>query len=210
MPITKEALQKYISPIFFETGSYQGETIDIALDLGFNSIHSIELSQRYHQALLDKYAEQKNVHLHHGDSGHLMNYILPRIHHRCTFWLDAHFSIPGDARGQQMSPVMSEISQIAKHHIKNHIILIDDLRLMENVYNISINSLIGQIGKINPNYCIAFENGYTEKDILVAFVPENNDHLMVDDPFSNAGSGQKTDENENKTQEQESKKRRTE
>src|SRR3990167_3220711 len=45
------------------------------------------------------------------------------------FWLDAHYSGTGTARGRKDTPIARELKAILTHRVRNHIIIIDDARL---------------------------------------------------------------------------------
>lgn len=68
------------------------------------------------------------------------------------------------------SPVLQELEQIKKHPIKNHTILIDDVRLFGTIEfdYVTLDQIIDKVLEINPNYNISFVPGYVQNDILVA------------------------------------------
>jgi len=162
MPITENVLRKYINPCFIETGSYKGSTIQKAIDIGFEKIISIELSPVLYKICLESFKNNKNVTLYCGDVQLLLEKILKDIDLKITFWLDAHYSGPGTAKGLKNDPIIEELDIIKKHHLKDHTILVDDMRLMDK------NSIINKIKEINNSYKFSFENGEIDNDILVA------------------------------------------
>jgi hypothetical protein len=96
--------------------------------------------------------------------------LLPGVTTRCTFWLDAHEcgSGAGDAKD---CPLLEELSLIAMHEIKEHTILIDDVRLFGTDSFPSVDQVIGIIKAINPVYKIIYVNSSDFiEDILVAKV----------------------------------------
>jgi len=56
--------------------------------------------------------------------------ILQKVDERVLFWLDAHCSEGITGVGESYTPIMSEVESITKHR-KNHIMLMDDLRLFK-------------------------------------------------------------------------------
>jgi hypothetical protein len=84
--------------IAIETGTYYG---DGALDLAkfFRTVHTIELSPKWHEFASRRLAEFKNVTCHLGDSAEVLARILPEINEPVLFYLDAHWSGGETARG---------------------------------------------------------------------------------------------------------------
>ena len=93
------------------------------------NIHSIELDDALYEKAVKKYAEEPKIHIHHGDSGEVIVEILKQIHEPVLFWLDGHYSGNGTALAELQTPIYKELKGILEHHIKNHVILIDDARL---------------------------------------------------------------------------------
>lgn len=164
------------NPIFIETGSYGGDGIVAAINAGFKEIHSIELSQFYYNLCKERYT-QSNVHLYNGDTVDVLPDILKTINDPCTFWLDAHWCDPNTSVGKYVVPLIQELEIIATHPIKSHTILIDDCRLIrdknsewKDSFLYTMEELEGTILQINPNYRIAYIDGFAKNDILVAQV----------------------------------------
>lgn len=168
----KEVFEKYLNHHFIETGSFLGSGIQMALDAGFPEVFSIELSEHYHQYCKNRFSSLSNVHLEQGDSSYVLPKILAQIDSPATFWLDGHYSSGDTAKGETNSPILAELAAIAKHPIKTHTIMIDDIRLfgtMEFDF-IQLKDIVDAISKINPAYQFKFEDGYVPNDILVAYV----------------------------------------
>jgi hypothetical protein len=175
MPFTDELL-KYVDKIFIETGTYQGETIDI-VNKHKNyqtTIFSIELSEIFHKNCKEKFKNTKNVEIIFGNSKyHLIN-IINDINNKITFWLDSHWSgVPNiGCDNVSICPILFELEQIKLHHIKNHTIIVDDIRLMDNIhFPVTKEQIIEKIYEINKDYTIVYYDDYTAKnDILVAYI----------------------------------------
>jgi hypothetical protein len=160
--------------IFIETGTSGGDGVIAAMNADFSIIHSIELSPYYYEACMILFSKEKRVKLHLGDSREILPRILRKINERCTFWLDAHYC-GGDAGGTlDYIVLMDELKIIANHQIKEHTILIDDMRLVRNKQAEWSSFIYSQqdieefIHTINPNYKITYEFGIVDEDILVA------------------------------------------
>lgn len=158
--------------VFIETGSSVGEGIQRALLSGFQEIHSIELSPKHFFVCTERFRCNPIVNLHFGDSGKDLFDIIKNINEPITFWLDGHYQGGETARGETMSPILKELHQIKRHHIKTHTLLIDDVRLF-GTYEFDYTTrqmIIDAIYAINPNYTISYEDGFVKNDILVAEV----------------------------------------
>jgi hypothetical protein len=174
---TKELFQKYPNPVFIETGSFIGDGIQAALDAGFETIYSIEISASLFLKCVDRFYGNEKVHLIYGDSSLLLDRLLSTIKVPATFWLDGHNSGVDPETGILTSygvyerPVFYELGIIQNHFIKTHTILIDDLRLWsEAVDGFDTNSLVTKCSQINPDYKFTFENGYVPNDILAVWL----------------------------------------
>lgn len=176
MPI-KFDLKKYLNPIFVETGTFHGDGVRQALNAGFDKVYSIEVKEEFYHECCQKFSkeiEEGRVELLLGDSEYKLIEIIEKISQPATFWLDAH-PMPGNARGEKNCPLYEEIDSIGQHRIKNHTILIDDIRLIRNGgkgwggHSVTVEGLKARLRKINEKYNIVFENGFIENDVLCAF-----------------------------------------
>lgn len=99
--------------------------------------------------------------------------LLPTINEPCCFWLDAHAGASKYARGPKDVPLLDELEIITNHHIKNHIIAIDDAHMFGKVqYSSQTNekvcdyrecneeNIIQSLKSINKNYTIEYGNPY--------------------------------------------------
>ncbi len=200
-------LEKYISPIFFETGTFLGGGTKCAIQSGFTKVITVELQEYlYEQCIkgdptgckedLVEEIESGIVDIHLGDTREIMWELIENIEDRITFWLDAHID-GGNYRSTTPNvapcPLYDELDIIKKHKRKDHIILIDDLRIMgdktKSGYGwgsgIDLESIKETILEINPQYVFRYEEGYTDNDILVAFVPPTNGLTPMDEPVKN-------------------------
>ena len=162
----------YINPFFFETGSYFGDSIQFAIEAGFEEIMSIELSQYHYNHCVNRFKNNKNVKLIFGDSCEKIYENIINIDKNITFWLDGHYSCGNTALGKYWTPLIQELDQIKNHHIKTHTILIDDLQFWTDEYidkhGFNQNDILNKLYDINPNYNISYIDGAVKSDILVA------------------------------------------
>lgn len=118
-----------LNPIFIETGSYIGDGIQAAIDSGFKEIHSIELSEKYYNICKERFKNNKNVTIHFGDSGVVLEDLIRNIDNGITFWLDGHYSSSDTACARDYcSPIQQELSCIRRHIRPDHVIMIDDMK----------------------------------------------------------------------------------
>jgi len=169
MSVTNKLFEKYHNPVFIETGSCNGDGIQLALGAGFKTIYSIELAPDKFKLCVNRFKDNKNVYLVFGDSRIVLKEVLDKIQEPVTFWLDAHYY------EESVCSLPEEIKAISNHDIKTHTIMIDDLRDLGK-YNmgLSIEVLKEKILLINSDYMFNFEDGYTVNDILIAKTKINN------------------------------------
>ena len=112
---------------FVETGTYKGNTVN-AMRAHFAQIYSIELSPTLYHEAAKRFAKHAHIRILQGDSGAVLPRVLRQIDRPALFWLDAHETGGEDtARGDISSPVAEEMAAILSHHVRNHVILIDDV-----------------------------------------------------------------------------------
>jgi hypothetical protein len=184
LSLNKDLLDKYKTKIFVETGTYIGGGIEVALQSDFNEVHSIEIHKPYYDVAFSYYKDNPKVHLHLGDSAELLYDIIINIKEPITFFLDGHSMIEGDTTGKYKVPLYRELeaiyTSILKTNIVDHIIMIDDKRMMSQnndgwngeVWNNVLESEVFKwLFKINPYYKIYLEdNPHAKNDIIVAKV----------------------------------------
>jgi hypothetical protein len=113
---------------FIETGTYLGHSLENVCG-SFERAVSIELSTELHEAALQKFADRPNVTLLQGDSARRIVDAaalcagLPTL-----YWLDAHWSAGNTARGDENTPILTELALIAQRVSPDDVVLIDDMR----------------------------------------------------------------------------------
>lgn len=111
--------------MLIETGTFRGETVNACKDF-FETIYSIELSEKYFLESKKRFEGISKIHILKGNSSD----ILPTIINKnisTLFWLDAHYSGGETARGHEDSPIVEEVKTILDTGC-NGCILIDDAR----------------------------------------------------------------------------------
>jgi len=135
MMIVRSYLTKYSLQLFVETGTYLGDMLDYVSKSGANCT-SIELSQDLYEAAGRRFGRHKNITLIQGDSGKKLPKLIAEIKEPTLFWLDGHYSSGITASAAADTPVSVELNVILSHPVKQHVILIDDVRCFcgENGY----------------------------------------------------------------------------
>ena len=185
MPANSAFFLKHPNSVFIETGSLIGDGIQAAVDAGFDVIHSIELSEQYYNHCRARFSDNPKVHLHLGDSSKILWGIISEIEVPITFWLDGHHCGGDTAFGDKASPLLDELDIIARHPIKTHTILVDDLRCWNvndinyQSYQFGLNEIQEKIRAINPEYVFTIEDSAMfTKDILVAKIRTGRENPM--------------------------------
>ena len=175
--LTAAVLKKYPNRYFIETGTYHGGAVVLARECGFDWIKTIELSPLHFWAAFKAIGAMPGVACYLGDSTKELPMILDAIEDPATFWLDGH-TIPGDATtasgeedsGWKHCPILLELAEIEKHHIKTHTILIDDIDECGTATfdGITIDDVKMALLAINNDYRFTYEDGGRPGSILVA------------------------------------------
>ena len=169
MSLITETLSKYLRNNFIETGSSNGDGIQLAIDCGFKNIFSIEINEERYFFCKNRFKDNKNVNLYLGDSLDKLIDILLKISEPSTFWLDAHPCSRKEMYGKIVCPVLIEIELILKNNLKHHI-LIDDKRLFVRSKNlvgkVSYANILDKFKELNTNSHTKLENGTWRKDII--------------------------------------------
>lgn len=171
--------------VFVETGLLEGYGVSKALESGFKETFSIEIDPESIKLATHNFetnpewielAKGKKINFILGDSSIKLAEVMSNINERCCIYLDAHFGAV-DRLDFNCLPLMLELEAIKKHSVKNHVIIIDDIRLLKGGLGgehlpWTIEELTNKILEINPNYTITYDNGFCENDLLVAFIKE--------------------------------------
>ena len=86
--------------IFFETGTYMGDSVQDAIDLGFETIISVEIEPHFFDESYKRFmpldiwgprpTETPELYLYKGDSSTMMPELLQKVNRPALFWLHAH------------------------------------------------------------------------------------------------------------------------
>lgn len=156
---------------FVETGTFQGDTVQLALDNGYDKVISIELNGPLYDKCVERFKGNDKVQLMLGDSIDCLKTVILTTPEPMTFWLDAHASGPLVGGKSGGSPVLDELRIISKSPIKTHTIFIDDCRLFGSAEwsFVKFEDAIALLKEINPNYELIRLKGHIESDVLCAY-----------------------------------------
>jgi hypothetical protein len=185
-------LKKYaIGDVFIETGTYRGDTVQLALEYGFKKIHSIEINKELYLKNVERFKNNPEVQLYLGDSVDIIPQIVSNLKEQATFWLDAHASGPLAGGRFGPCPLVLELRSIygseivnfglngtqmsstfKPREINNHTIFVDDRRLLGTAEwgYVTEESVRNMIMQINSDYKIELLDGHIENDVIVASV----------------------------------------
>ena len=172
-------------PFFVETGTYLADTL-LVVSPCFLYNWSVEGEEVFyrHSRVRTTYPIRKNVKIFLGDSPDVLPEILSEIDEhesadkRCVFFLDAHYSgkagISSDLDNPETDtytsekydkcPLLQEIEQIKNHDCRDHLIMIDDIRMCSTPGWPTINELLGSLLDLNPKFSFKYS---LQTDILI-------------------------------------------
>lgn len=153
--------------VLVETGTYLGEMAR-KCSKHFKQIWTIELSETLATEAARRLAKHRNVRVLCGASSALLPQILAGIREPVVFWLDAHYSGGVTAKGATDCPLEHELEIIAEHVRHDHVILIDDVRLMGSGDYPALERVCELARRINAQYRIEVRD-----DILRCEPPDN-------------------------------------
>ena len=160
-----EHQKKFDLKVLVETGTYLGDMVEAQRN-HFEKIYSIELSKKLFRRANKRFKLFPQITILNGDSGIVLNKLLPGIDMPALFWLDGHYSGGITAKGAKECPVPEELEAILKSDFY-HIILIDDARLFNGTHDYPTLDQVKQIcEKSGRNYSL------TVKDDIIRLIPD--------------------------------------
>lgn len=147
---------------YIETGAYEGDSIQLAIDSGFSKIYSIELDKTLYEKCVNRFKENETIHMICGDSSiELLKILQKNPNTPFTYWLDAH---TGDS-----TPLIIELEMILSRSVMGELIYVDDMRLYNNFNDdVNIEKITQLIQKYKPTAKISYEDDiWSKNDILI-------------------------------------------
>lgn len=164
--------KQFPNKYFVETGSFVGDSIDLAIQAGFTDVRAIEIDPTCVSHCRQRFANNPVI-IFQGDSAEILHDVIREIKNPITFWLDSHWQMFVDTDpGPHPWPLFYELNQIAAHPVKNHTIIIDDILYLTHpdVTGWTKQMIEEKIRKINPKYKIQYFANPIINNILVASV----------------------------------------
>lgn len=189
MPINfdiEDLRQKYRCVNYFETGLYDPRgnvSSKQALKCNFDKVYCIEIRDDWvnlGRGIFKEEIQKGHYHLFLDDSTNMSNYLTgDDFKNKTMFFLDAHVDNDNIKNYQKKCPLFEELSAISNLGRKDHIILIDDLRIIKNTFpwnersygNINfLQQIKNKIISINKDYKFSTLKGHIDDDVLIAYV----------------------------------------
>ena len=157
--------QQYGYDTLVETGTFMGEMVE-AQKKNFKEIISIEIGDDLFEKAKQRFRQDKNIKLIHGDSGKMLPQAVKAIAGPAIFWLDGHYSNGITAMGDTECPIFEELDSIFNNNNQDHILLIDDARCFtgQNDYP-TVEKLSEYVKRKKPSYDVQV------KDDIIRCIP---------------------------------------
>lgn len=140
-----------------ETGTFLGEMI-YAQRNNFKQLYSIELSEELFRMAEKRFSVYPHIKILNGDSGKVLNELVPSLNEPALFWLDGHYSGFETAKGESATPFLQEFNAITSSKYR-HFILVDDAHLFNGTGDYPTLDFVKDLVKHNlPDYLIDVEN----------------------------------------------------
>lgn len=190
MPIAfdiEELRTRFGCTTYLETGLYDPRA-DVscrkALTCGFKKLYTVELREDWVALGKQEFCtdvESGRLTILHDDSANLANHLRGNadFEERTFFFLDAHVDNQLIKNYVKRCPIVEELDAIKELARKDHVICVDDMRIMRTPYpwqessagDTNYETLIRQmISAINPDYKFMYLDGHVPGDVLCAYV----------------------------------------
>lgn len=175
LPTTYNLLSKYPNQVYCETGIFRGDSLLLAAETGhFKQLIGVELFDEWIKFCKSRFHKMDYpIRYVHGDSALCLWDVIKHIHTPITFFLDSHSQLLEDEPEMANPfPLIDELRQIARHPIKGHTLIIDDLLYLTHpdITGWSYAGLVDSICRINPQYKIERIANPVKWNLLIATV----------------------------------------
>lgn len=170
---TRNLFKEFPNRVFVETGSYRGDSIQLAIEAGFETIVSMDIDPSNTNLCCERFKDKPEVSLLTGDSATKLLEAILHIDEPITFWLDAHAQyLEDEPEFPNPYPLLAELTQIQQHPVKTHTIIIDDILHLTHpkVTGWDMADIIDALYSINERYKIELFANPVKNNILVAHV----------------------------------------
>lgn len=172
LPPSYNLLAKLPNRVYIETGIYRGDSIQLALDAGFEEIIGVELFSEHIDFCRKRFDGNAAISYVLGDSAVCLWNVIKDIDEPITFFLDSHSQLFEDEPPMENPfPLLYELRQIARHPIKTHTIIIDDVLYMTHpdVTGWSRSDIEYELRKIN-DYKIEYVANPVKNNLLICCI----------------------------------------
>lgn len=175
LPPGKDLLKQFPNSWYVETGSWEGASIDLAYQAGFRRVIGIELNRDKWQHCINRFAGHHRMFLKmfNEDSANYLSEAMKYITVPATIFLDAHSQLFEDEEETANPfPLMKELEQLARHPVRNHTIIIDDILILTHphVTGWTLLDIKSAVWTINPAYKIELIANPVKNNLLIATV----------------------------------------
>lgn len=159
MSLSKDFLARFLNPVFIETGTFDGRGTLMAHEIGFRTIHTIELDPARVTTARKNLEGIGSITVHEGDTVEILPKLLYTIDERATIFLDAHPVGEGDncKIGKYRHPLLYELDLInlfSKR--KDHTVIVDD-RHDFGIYGTTDEQVMEKLKTLGPRYKVWIE-----------------------------------------------------
>jgi hypothetical protein len=183
-----EALRQNLKcHVYFETGLWDPRddvSCTKALECNFDRVYCIEIRDDWVELGKKIYSEaiqSGHLRLIKDDSANLSMHLdgNPDFEKKTMFFLDAHVDNDNIHNFKKRCPLFEELKAIQQLSRKDHVIMIDDMRIVTQTFpwgedsygNINFaQRIMDLIREINPNYKFELLDGCVPRDVLLAYV----------------------------------------
>ena len=152
--IVKEYARRFGLAVLVETGTLHGDMIEGTRRI-FQRVVSVELAPHLARRATARFAAQPSVTILEGDSANVLPQVLAQLEEPALFWLDGHYSGDDTARGDQETPVRTELAAVLAHPVRDHVILIDDARAFGRGDYPTIDEIRAIVASSRPEFEVA-------------------------------------------------------
>ena len=139
--------------VLIETGTFEGEMVRKCRK-AFRRIFTIELDPALAARARRRFAKDAGVTVLQGDSAERLPEVLRQLDGPAVLWLDGHYSGGITALGSKETPLLEELGALARHGRRDHVILIDDARMLGSGDYPTLERLREALRAIHPEYRI--------------------------------------------------------
>jgi hypothetical protein len=125
--LLRDFKNRYNLEILVETGTFKGDMMH-AMKNDFRQLYSIELAPHLYERAMQRLINERHIEILLGDSGKVLEILMPKLDGPTLFWLDGHDSKGHTARSDADTPIIQELGHIFSRTDLKSVILINDAR----------------------------------------------------------------------------------